>query len=325
MGYCKTEGSFLSADNKTQVRYYRYTPEGNPLAILQISHGMCEYLERYETEGFIEALTDQGIVVCGNDHLGHGKTAVSREDLGYFEDYRHLVADLHTLNGILRKTYPRLPYVLMGHSMGSFLARSYMVTYDDVDGVIVCGTSAANQPQGLAKALASGIAGLRGSHYRSSLLYNLSFAGYNKAFTAEKDGNSWLSAIPEVRRRYEADPLCGFVFTATAYRELFRLLGDISSEEWAASVPQSLPVFIISGDADPLGEGGEGIREVYARLEDRELNELRMKLYPGGRHEIHNDRCRNEVVTDIVAWIKEVAEGVVACRSYESIPFGRLE
>ena len=324
MSYIKIEGTFLSADHKTEVHYERYIPEGNPIAILQISHGMCEHMGRYETEGFVEALTEQGIVVCGNDHLGHGRTASTESELGFFEDYRYLVEDLHTLNGILRKTYPRLPYVLFGHSMGSFVARAYMVTHSDMDGVILCGPSAGNQPLGLAKALASMIAALRGDHYRSKLLHALSFNGYNRAFASEKDGHAWLSAIPAVRTRYREDPLSGFTFTATGYRELFRLLAFVSSDTWATEVPLSLPVFLIAGDMDPVGEKGEGVKEVYTRLEDHELNELTYKLYQGGRHEIHNDVCRQEVMDDIVAWIRQVAEGVVACRSYENIPFGRL-
>jgi len=324
MSYIKTEGTFLSADQRTEVHYERYIPEGNPIAIVQISHGMCEHIGRYETEGFVEALTAQGIVVCGNDHLGHGRTAAFESELGFFEDYRYLVEDLHTLNGILRKTYPRLPYILFGHSMGSFVARAYMVTHSDIDGVILCGTAAGNQPHGLAKALASMIRALRGDHHRSKLLRELSFAGYNKAFAAEKDERSWLSAISEVRERYEQDSLSGFTFTATGYRELFRLLSFISADTWATEVPLSLPVYLIAGDADPVGDNGEGVKEVYTRLEDHELNELKLKLYPGGRHEIHNDVCREEVMADIVTWVREVAEGVVACRSYESIPFGRL-
>ncbi len=324
MSYIKTEGTFLSADQKTEVHYYRYLPEGNPIAILQISHGMCEHIGRYEMEGFVSALTAQGIVVCGNDHLGHGLTAPAVSELGFFEDYRDLVEDLHTLNGIMRKTYPRLPYILFGHSMGSFVARAYMVTYSSLDGVILCGTSAGNQPLGLAKALASMIRALRGDHHQSKLLRELSFAGYNKAFAAEKDEHSWLCAIPAVRERYRVDTRSDFTFTATGYRELFKLLAFVSSDTWATEVPLSLPVFLIAGDADPVGENGEGVKEVYTRLEDHEMNELKMKLYSGGRHEIHNDTCREEVMNDIVAWIREVAEGVVACRSYESIPFGRL-
>ncbi len=324
MSYTKIEGTFLSADQATQVHYVRYIPEGNPIAILQISHGMCEHIGRYEAEGFVEALTAQGIVVCGNDHLGHGLTAPAESELGFFKDYHHLVEDLHALNGIMRRTYPRLPYILFGHSMGSFVARAYMVTYADVDGVILCGTSAGNQPLGLAEALASLLRALRGDHYRSKLLKGLSFAGYNKAFTSERSCHSWLSAVPEVRARYEGDALSGFAFTATGYRELFRLLAFVSSDTWAAEVPLSLPVLLIAGDADPVGDNGEGVKEVYTRLEDHEVNELRMKLYPGGRHEIHNDVCREEVMGDIVAWVRQVAEGVVACRSYESIPFGRV-
>ena len=335
MSFQKTEDVFLSADRKTQVHYYCYLPEGSPKAIVQISHGMCEYLERYEKEGFVEALTDAGFVVCGNDHLGHGKSLTGEDDLGYFEDYRFLVEDLHTLNGILRKTYPRLPYVLFGHSMGSFVARVYAVTYQDIDGAVFCGTTAGNQPLKLARGIASMIGKRKGWRYKSNLIRNLSFAGYNKNFPAEKDPLSWLSSDKGLRDRYRDDPLCGFTFTCAAYRELFSMIAFISEKafdpdglkenSWAASVPQSLPVLLIAGDKDPVGDNGAGVQEVYDRLADRELNSLAIKLYPGGRHEIFNDTMKREVMSDLIDWVNEVAAGVVAARTYGAIPFGRPE
>lgn len=325
MSYTKTVGEYLSSDGRNQIQYYIFTPDCLPSAILQISHGMCEYIERYEREGFVSAMTDAGFIVCGNDHLGHGKSASENSELGFFEDYHHLVDDLHLLNGIMRRTYRSLPYILFGHSMGSFAAREYMVKYEDIDGVILCGTSAGNQPLGAAKLLASALMKLRGDHFRSKLLYRLSFGGYNKAFAKEKDVNSWLSSDPEVRKRYSEDPLCRFIFTSAAYRQLFEMLADISDGEWAGKVPLSLPVFLIAGQSDPLGENGEGIKEVYSRLENAELTELKMKLYENGRHEILNDTMSKEVCSDIADWIRTVADGVVACRGFSSFPFGKAD
>lgn len=325
MSYQKMIGTYPSADGVTEIHYAIYLPEGNPTAIVQISHGMRDYIERYEQCGFVEAMTGAGFVVCGNDHIGHGESAATADDLGYFEDYHHLSDDLHALNGILRRRYPSLPYVLFGHSMGSFLAREYITRYTDIDGVVLCGTSAGGQAYGLGKVLASLIGKLRGKRYRSRFLVSLSMDSYNKPFASEKEPYSFISSDPAVRARYTADPKCTFLFTAAAWRELYRLLAEVTSEEWAGKVPLSLPVYLIAGDRDPIAAEGEGTRQVCAALEECELNELKMKLYSGARHEVMNDHCREEVFADLVLWINEVAEGVIACRSYNSIPFGKVD
>ncbi len=322
--YEKITGTFMSSDEVNKVPYYLYIPKGNPHAVLQISHGMCEYIERYEKEGFVSALCNKGIVVCGNDHLGHGPT-VPDDKLGYFTDYERLTEDLHILNGIVKKRYPSLPYILFGHSMGSFVARDYVTKFDDIDGAVFSGTTAGDQPLGAAKALASLICKLKGEHHRSKLLDKLAFGSYNKGFENEKDKVSWLTRDASVRQHYTNDKYCGFMFTTVAMRELFKLLISISNGEWVEKVPISLPVFIVSGDKDPLADGGEGIKELYCALEDHEMNELKMKLYPESRHEIYNDLSRDEAFADLIEWVKEVSEGVVACRSYNSIPFGRAD
>ena len=323
MSYTRTDGSYPSSDGQNRIHSYIYTPSAPPKAILQISHGMCEHITRYETEGFVEAMTAAGFVVCGNDHLGHGGSAPDRSSLGHFEDYHHLLQDLHCLNALMRKTYPSLPYVLFGHSMGSFAARAYITEYSDLDGVILCGTSAGNQPLGAAKLLSSALIRLKGARYHSAFLEKMAFRGSNKAFAKEKDVDSWLSSDPEVRKRHKEDPLCGFSFSVGAYRQLFGMLADISSQEWAGKVPLSLPVFLIAGDCDPMGVIGVGVKEVFSRLVDVELTDLKLKLYPGGRHEIMNDRMREEVFRDVADWVNHVADGVVACRSYAAFPFGR--
>ncbi len=322
--YEKITGAFLSSDGVNTVPYYLYVPKGNPFAVLQISHGMCEYIERYEKEGFVSALTEAGIAVCGNDHLGHGPS-VPEEKLGFFTDYERLTEDLHILNGIIKKRYPSLPYILFGHSMGSFVARDYVTKYDDIDGAVFSGTTAGNQPLSAAKMLAGLICKLKGEDHRSKLLDKLAFGSYNKGFEIENDKVSWLTRDASVRQRYNNDKYCTYKFTAVAMRELFKLLISISNGEWAERVPISLPVFIVSGDKDPLADGGEGIKELYNALDDHEMNELKMKLYPESRHEIYNDLSRDEAFSDLIEWVKEVSEGVVACRSYSSIPFGKVD
>ena len=320
----KITGTFLSSDGESTVPYYIYLPSGNPFAVLQISHGMCEYVERYEKEGFISRLTDAGIVVCGNDHLGHGPS-VSPDERGHFTDYEKLVFDNHILNGIVKKRYPSLPYILFGQSMGSFVVRNYITRFDDVDGAVLAGTTGDDRPYGAAKFLSDLICKLKGKKHKSKLLYKLAFGSYNKGFENENDNISWLSRDPSVRQRYHNDKCCTIAFSASAMRELFSLLISISSAEWVGKVPISLPIFIVSGDKDPLSDGGEGIKTLYAALEDHEMNELKMKLYPESRHEVYNDLCRDEAMNDLIEWVKEVAEGVVACRSYNFIPFGRVE
>lgn len=313
MGYTKATGEFVSSDGESRIGYCIFIPDTIPTAVLQISHGMCEYAERYEREGFVSAMTDAGFAVCASDHVGHGALAQKAGTLGFFTDYRVLSDDLHILNGIVRRTYRSLPYILLGHSMGSFVVREYIVKYSDIDGAIICGTSAGNQPLGLAKCVASFLARVRGERYVSKALARLSFGGYNKRFAGEKDSDSWLCSDPEVRKRYRADKLCDFIFTVSAYRELFTMLSDVT-DGWAEKVPQSLPVFLISGEDDPLGDYGEGIKEVYGRLEDAELCNLGFKLYSGGRHEILFDRMKNDVCADVAKWVREVSEGVYACR-----------
>ncbi len=322
--YKKITGTFPSSDGVNTVPYYIYIPDGNPFAVLQISHGMSEYIERYEKEGFVSALCEAGIVVCGNDHLGHGPS-VSDENLGYFTDYEKLSEDLHLLNGIVKKRYPSLPYILFGHSMGSFVVRDYVTKFEDIDGAVFSGTTAGDQPLGAAKMLANLICKIKGETHRSKLLDKLAFGSYNKGFEAENDKVSWLTRDASVRQHYTNDKYCGFMFTAVAMRELFKLLISISDGEWVEKVPISLPVFIVSGDKDPLADGGEGIKALYTALDDHEMNELKMKLYPESRHEVYNDLDRGEAFGDLIAWVKEVSDGVVACRSYNSMPFGKVD
>lgn len=313
MNYEKITGTFPSADKSCDVAYYIYTPlEHAPKAVLQISHGMCEYIERYEREGFISDMTARGYVVCGCDHLGHGKTAPTEDERGYFAEYETLADNQKLLYEIMRKTYRRLPYILFGHSMGSFVARDYMIRYGStLDGVVLCGTSGTSkQPIGFGLFLTSLLERLRGDRYRSSMVENLSNRGRNDNWKNERDKLSWLTDDKERRDRYRSDQLCTFIFTVRAYNRLMRLLQFISSDEWYEAVPKSLPVLIMSGALDPIGDSGNGAQEVYGKLCDMELSDVRINVYENGRHELLNSSIRDRVIADLDEWATDIIEGV---------------
>ena len=316
LSYTKTTGTFRSAGDVYDVTYYVYTPKDPPKAILQISHGMCEYIERYEP--FISFMCQNSILVCGNDHIGHGKSIGTEDDLGYFGHEggdEAFAADLNELYNIMRKKYRRLPYILFGHSMGSFVCRDYIARFTDtVDGAIICGTSGINKMTGMGIRLASFLGKLRGERYRSKFLKNTAFKNYNSHFPGEGEV-AWLTKDKAIRDAYEKDPLCSFNFTAYGYRDMLTLLKRISSPEWAATVPQALPVFIISGEDDPVGDYGKGVGEVRCMLEDAELCNISGKLYPGDRHEILNETDRDQVWSDILEWVLETAKGAIECRT----------
>ncbi len=310
--YRKEEGTFLSHDGIHKIAYTVYTPDVPPHAILQIAHGMAEHFGRYDE--FAAFLAQKGIVVCGNDHLGHGNSVVDESELGFFGEKNgidHVLGDMHALQTKLREKYPRLPYILFGHSMGSFFARLYSVTYpDDLAGAIYCGTSAGNEPLGLATLLAKIIGLFRGKKYRSKLLQKLSTGSYDKRFVGQP-GN-WLTKDVSVLQRDAATPRLGFAFTAAGYRDLFDLLSRVSDEAWAKRVPRSLPILLVSGSDDPVGSFGEGVRAVYERLRDVEISDLTLKLYPGDRHEVLNEIDRAQVYEDLFAWVEDVCRGVAA-------------
>ena len=304
--FIKEEIRFPSADGKHQIAGFYYTPvSGEISAVIQLSHGMCEYICRYEP--MFEVLTAAGFAVCGNDHLGHGDSAAP-EDYGFAAEengQEFLLKDLKSMNTLAREKYPGLPLFLLGHSMGSFYARWYGEKFPEtINGLIISGTGGPNGMIGMGKGLASMLAKIRGPRYVSDLMVKISTGSYIKGIEQDGSGNAWLSRDPSVWQAYDADPRCGFPFTVSAYRDMLTVYQHVNKPAWAAGLNKKLPVLIYSGDRDPVGNFGKGVRAVYAMLQDAGMKDVTMKLYPGARHEMHNETNREEVFDDLLAWLK---------------------
>ena len=302
------ELTYLSSDGVTTVHAYLWIPHHcEPTAIVQLSHGMCEYISRYDE--WARRFAEKGIIFCGNDHLGHGNTAASPDDLGYTArrggaDF--IVEDLYTFSKTIKMRFPGLPLFLYGHSMGSFAARLYLTRYGEaLSGALISGTAGPEAPTGIALKLVRMIARTKGARHRSKFITSLAFGAYNKRFGEENDPNAWLTRQKSVRERYAKDPFCHYVFTLAGYDTLFSLLGAVSSKHWAENVPKNLPILLFSGDADPVGNYGKGTREIYRRLKTAGCN-VTLKLYENGRHEMHNEENAQEVFDDLLDFLAKI-------------------
>lgn len=311
----KSESSFPSSDGLNTVAYSLWMPDGNPRGVVQIVHGMVEYIDRYDE--FARYLADHGLVVCGHDHIGHGRSAGSPDDYGYFgkkDGDTFLVKDVELLRQIIRKKYPSLPYILMGHSMGSFVTRAYVSSYPEaVDAVILSGTAGGGKPFGLAKFLCNTVALFRGGRHRSNFIKNLAFGGYNKRFEGNT-GSEWVTSDPERLEAYVSDPRSSFTFTVQGYHDLFTLLAYVNSDKWYNSMPKHLPILFIAGSEDPVGNYTQGVYEVADKLDDREVSDITVKIYEGERHEVHNGLRRAECFSDVQGWIDGVISGIHAAK-----------
>lgn len=307
-----TTGRFTSANGISRVAYRIDTPKDGPVkGVLQLSHGMCEYVGRYEA--LFAALCDAGWVAAGHDHIGHGASAGSPEELGYFAEHdgwQCLVEDVHTLSNLVRRQYPDVPLVLLGHSMGSFIARETLRRYgNEYDGAIICGTAGPNPAAALGVALAELDIAIRGGHHRSAVLQNLAFGSYNRRFES-RTPYDWLTRDTSIVDRYAADPLCTFIFTSSGFRDLFTLLRRVSRRDWARCLPKELPMLLIAGDMDPVGDYGRGVKKVYARIRAAGCKDVSLKLYPGGRHEILNEINRDAVFQDVLDFCGRIQKTV---------------
>lgn len=306
--YNKERLTYPSSDGKHTSVAYLFTPaEGEVRAVVQLCHGMCEYILRYEP--FAAYLCENGVAFAGNDHLGHGETAASDEDLGFTVDKEYLVDDVKTLTDLLKSRFPDKPFIFSGHSMGSFIARAYLARYSEIpDGAVIIGTGGPDAPAGAGLAMARMVRRLKGAHYRSKMIKKLAFGSYNKRIQNPASPNAWISRDEAVVKKYDADKFCTFSFTAQGYCDLFGLLKFVSSREWATTLCRDLPVLLLAGEEDPVGSYGKGVRLVYERLKEAGMEDVTLKLYPEDRHEVLNEPDRAVVYADFLAFVNRVAE-----------------
>ena len=295
-----------STRGDTELNCYRWIPEGRVRATVQLSHGMIEHILRYSD--FAEFLNSNGIAVYGHDHLGHGNT--TPDDLGFIAETDGdvvIVDDLFEVTKVVESDHPGIPHILLGHSMGSFVARRYITKYGDhLDGAIIVGTG--NQsPMSVRFGLfiANYLCRHKGTHYVSPFLNKVILESNDKRFDEPEMRNRWISRDPESVRRYNEDPFCTFRFTSAGFRDLLTMIRRIESGEDFDRIPKGLPIILLSGSDDPIGDFGKGVEKARKALEDAGLRP-EMKLYPGARHEILNETNRQEVYSDILAWIERV-------------------
>ncbi len=273
-----------------------------PRAVLTVMHGMAEYVDRYND--FAGFLAENGIAFAAADMVSHGKSISENGIRGYFgpeNGWDRLIEDALNVHNVIKQAYPSIPCILLGHSMGSFLARSYAARHgEDIDAFIFCGTAGRNPAMPIAKLVAKEEIKRTGGKTPNKLLDSLAFGAYNKPFEG-RTAFDWLSKNKENVDKYVADPLCGFTFTACAFRDLFTGLDEVSQPGWAAKVPNK-PIMVIAGDKDPVGSMGKGPKEVAAKLLESG-HDVILKLYPEMRHEILNETGKEEVWKDVVDFI----------------------
>ncbi len=300
---------YLPSSNGThKLRCVEWIPDGEARAVLQITHGMTEHIGRYREFGIWMA--EHGVAVLGHDHLGHGKTAEKQEEFGYFGakgGMNHVVKDIRRVTVYGKKKYPNQKLFLLGHSMGSFLTRKYMAVYEDgPDGFILMGTGApAKMLVSAGYLLAKVMRRVKGDYYRSSLLYEMSLGSYNRKFKPVKTPYDWLTREESFARSFGEDEYCQFIFTVAAYQDFFGLILADAKAEAAGQVRTDAPILVVSGDCDPVGDDGKGVRVVYERYHEAGAEDITMELYEDSRHEILHETNRADVFEDILEWIVE--------------------
>ena len=292
------EFRFPSADGATPLYGRIWVPDhGAPKAVLQLVHGIAEHIGRYDR--FARFMSDHGYLVCAEDHLGHGNTPENAEDLGYTADkdgWVKMTDNVRALHERITPQYPGIPYFILGHSMGSFLTRSYLIRYPGtVDACALLGTG--QQPESVLKA---GLAACRleqirlGKRGRSKLLQSLCFGAYNSQFKPNRTESDWVCSVDEVVDAYIADPFCQVMPTVTLMRDMLTGIRF-----------KTTPVFFLSGDQDPVGSNGKGVRAAYQSFLDAGCSHVRLKLYPGGRHEMLNEHNWQDVYDELLSWFDQ--------------------
>lgn len=302
--------SFKSTDGIHSIACTLYSPmEDKPKGVIQFCHGMAEHRKRYERVG--RYFAENGWIFCICDHLGHGESINNESELGYFgkkDGYRFLAADAARCTALLKKKYPDLFFCIGGHSMGSFVVRHYLARFPNLaDAAIIMGGGSSTPLIATGKNITALTALIKGGGYRSELLDRLSFGSYNDRIVSPSTKSDWLSRDAAEVKKYIDDPLCGFLFTASGLTDVSKLICEVTTQKWAAALNTETPLLILSGDADPVGGYGSGVIRIKELAESAGVKRVVCKLYPGARHELFNENCRDIVLRDILEWLTENA------------------
>lgn len=298
---------FSSSDGLHKIHGIMWKPDHcEIIGFLQIMHGMVEHIDRYDA--FARYMCDHGFAVAGEDHLGHGYSVKSDDEFGYFaKKYgtEYVIADNYRLKKHMEREFAGVPYFILGHSMGSFIARIFTARHsEELAGAIIMGTG--NQSPllaGAGKLLATVIAKVKGDTYRSQFVNNIAFGAYNKKFQPERTAYDWLTKDESIVDAYMKSKFCTFIFTVSAYKDLFTFVQESGKIEVLRKIRPELPMLVISGAQDPVGDFGRGVKGVYEKLKDADIEDVTLELYENDRHEILNETDRPMVYEDILNWI----------------------
>lgn len=295
-----------STDSKNNLNVIIWETEKEPIGVLQIVHGMAEYIDRYDN--FAKYMTEQGFNVIGHDHLGHGHSVSDEHDYGFFAEEngdKIIIEDMHSVTQFAREKWEELPNFILGHSMGSFCLRQYLTKYsNDVFGAIIMGTGwIPSAAAFLGKTIATNTCKSKGSHTVNPLLIKLTLEPYNKPFAPARTNCDWLSRDEKQVDLYVNDKLCGFDFTAGAYKDFFTVLEKIAKNRQLIGMRKSLPILITSGSVDPVG-GKKACEKLNAQYKRCGIDDVTLKLWENDRHEILNELDKSDVYRYIYNWLK---------------------
>ena len=309
----KKEFYYPSVDGKTQIHAIRWEPEGQPKAILQIIHGMVEFIDRYDD--FAKYLTEHGFLVCGEDHLGHGASVQSDEYHGFFGKNGNawVIADIHQLRLKMTEEFPDTPYLMLGHSMGSFLVRQYITEKDGryaegLKGVIVMGTGWVNGPTLASGKLVARLSGIGKVAKRAKMIDMMSFGSYLKKIDQPRTISDWLTKDEKIVDWYRSHPWCQFHFTPNGYFHMFSGMQKAHDVKRMKKLPEGLPILFASGAEDPVGNWGEGVRKAFMVYKENTGCKVDIRLYENDRHEILNETDREAVYKDMLDFLEYCLE-----------------
>lgn len=303
-----SEFEYPSFDGTSTIHAMTWIPSGNVVGVLQMIHGMSEHIERYDA--FARFMAEHGFVVCGHDHIGHGKSVSSKDDLGHMPIDRGadaLVEDVDTLRLIMQEAYGEsLPYFIFGHSMGSFVLRVYLTRHaSGLSGAILCGTGQQPRIASLAgNALARVGTLVSGERKQSKLIHSLADGAFSRAIKDARTEFDWISADPDNVDDYIADELNGFPFTLGGYVALTSLTRTAADLRAAKRIPSDLPLLFIAGSEDPVGDCGRGVHAAADMVRTAGVHDVEVILYDGMRHEILNEREKSSVFEDVLVWMQ---------------------